>query len=194
MLITPAVPTITSVAPTCAADGTSTISNYDGTLTYTFTPAGPTVGAGGAISGMTVGTSYTVTAANADCTSAASASFSNLAQLSVPAVPTITSVAPTCAADGTSTISNYDGTLTYVFTPAGPTVGAGGVISGMTVGTSYTVIGDNGSCQSTASASFSNVVLIYGNTNSLQATANIDRIVTQLKAFCNRCYRYPSAE
>jgi gliding motility-associated-like protein len=160
MLITPATPTITSVAPTCVADGTSTVSNYDGTLTYTFTPAGPTVGAGGAISGMTLGTSYTITAANTDCTSTASVSFSNAAQLSVPAVPTITSVAPTCAADGTSTITNYDGTLTYVFTPAGPTVGAGGLISGMTLGTSYTVIGDNGSCQSTASAAFSNAAML----------------------------------
>ncbi|WP_445905256.1 Ig-like domain-containing protein, partial [Flavobacterium sp.] len=155
-LPTPAVPTITSVAATCLAAGTSTISNYSASNTYTFTPAGPTVGAGGLVSGMTVGTSYTVTATNGGCTSSASASFSNAAQLPTPAVPTITSVAADCSSAGTSTISNYNASNTYTFTPAGPTVGATGLISGMTVGTSYTVTATNGGCTSTASASFSN--------------------------------------
>ncbi len=160
MLVTPAVPTINAVAPTCAADGNSTVTNYNGTLTYTFTPAGPTVGAGGAISGMTLGTAYTVTAGNATCTSVASVSFTNVAQLAVPEVPTINTVAPTCAADGNSTVTNYNAALTYNFTPAGPTVGAGGAISGMTLGTAYTVIADNGSCTSVASAGFTNLVML----------------------------------
>ena len=160
MLTTPAVPTVDTTAPTCISDGTSTINPYDNTLTYTFSPAGPTIGAGGIINNMTIGTSYTVNVSDGSCTSVESAAFSNAAQLSIPAVPTITSVAPTCAADGTSAIANFDGTLTYVFTPAGPTVGAGGVMSNITVGTSYTVIGDNGSCQSTASASFSNAAML----------------------------------
>ncbi len=117
------------------ADGTSTITNYDNTLTYTFTPAGPAVGAGGVITGMTVGTNYTVTATNAGgCTSAVSPQFVNAAQTPAPAVPTVTSTAASCAADGTSTITNFDNTLTYTFTPAGPAAGAGGVITGMTVG------------------------------------------------------------
>uniref|UniRef100_UPI004049366E T9SS type B sorting domain-containing protein n=1 Tax=Flavobacterium sp. TaxID=239 RepID=UPI004049366E len=153
-LPTPAVPTITSVAASCSAAGSSTISNYNASNTYTFSPAGPTVGAGGVISGMTVGTSYTVTATNGGCTSIASASFSNAAQLPTPAVPTITSVAATCSAAGSSTISNYNASNTYTFSPAGPTVGAGGVISGMTVGTSYTVTATNGSCISTPSINF----------------------------------------
>ena len=105
---------------------------------------------------MTVGTSYTVTATNGGCTSLASASFSNAAQLATPAVPTITSVAASCSSAGSSTISNYNASNTYTFSPAGPTVGAGGVISGMTVGTSYTVTATNGGCTSLASASFSN--------------------------------------
>jgi putative flippase GtrA len=155
-LATPAVPTISSTAATCLADGTSTISNYLAGNTYTFTPAGPTAGAGGAISGMTLGTSYTVTATSGGCTSTASASFSNAAQLATPAVPTISSTAASCLADGTSTISNYLAGNTYTFTPAGPTVGAGGAISGMTLGTSYTVTATSGGCSSTASASFSN--------------------------------------
>ncbi|MQP63621.1 hypothetical protein GFJ99_13055, partial [Flavobacterium sp. LMO6] len=156
ILPTPATPTITSVAASCSATGSSTISNYSASNTYAFTPAGPTVGVAGVISGMTVGTSYTVTATNGGCTSVASASFSNAAQLPTPPVPTITSVAASCSAAGSSTISNYSASNTYAFTPAGPTVGVAGVISGMTVGTSYTVTATNGGCTSLASASFSN--------------------------------------
>uniref|UniRef100_UPI0040496406 T9SS type B sorting domain-containing protein n=1 Tax=Flavobacterium sp. TaxID=239 RepID=UPI0040496406 len=160
MLVSPVQPTISSVAPTCSADGSSSISNYDATLSYTFTPAGPSVDATGLVSGMTVGTSYTVISNNGNCDSAASASFSNAAMLITPVQPTISSVAPTCLADGTSTISNYDATLSYTFTPSGPSVDATGLVSGMTVGTSYTVIADNGSCSSIASASFSNALML----------------------------------
>ncbi|WP_207802036.1 gliding motility-associated C-terminal domain-containing protein [Flavobacterium aquariorum] len=156
-LVTPAVSTIDSVAPTCAVAGTSTISNYIGTNTYTFSPAGPTVDATGLVSSMVFGTSYTVTSNNGSCTSGASASFSNLDKLVTPAVPTIDSVAPTCAAAGTSTISNYIGTNTYTFSPVGPTVDATGLVSSMVFGTSYTVTSNNGSCTSVASASFSNL-------------------------------------
>lgn len=158
MLVTPAVPTTATIAATCAADGSSTVTNYNAAQTYVFTPTGPTVGTGGVISGMTAGTNYTVTAGNGSCTSASSAQFNNPVMLSVPAVPTITSTAPTCAANGSSTISNYSASQTYTFTPAGPTVAATGVINGMTIGTSYTVIAGNGSCSSTASAPFSNAV------------------------------------
>ena len=154
---TPDEPTITSVAATCSSAGSSTISNYNASNTYTFSPVGPTAGAGGLISGMTFGTSYTVTATNGGCTSlASSVSFSNAAQLPTPAVPTITSVAADCSAAGSSTISNYNASNTYTFSPVGPTVGAGGLISGMTFGTSYTVTATNGGCTSAASASFSN--------------------------------------
>jgi membrane associated rhomboid family serine protease len=56
MLPTPAVPVVSVIA------GTATISNYNSAYTYVFSPAGPSVGAGGLISGMIAGTSYTVTA------------------------------------------------------------------------------------------------------------------------------------
>lgn len=79
-------PTISSTPPSCVADGSSTISNYDPALTYIFTPSGPTVGAGGAISGMTIGTSYTVEASIAGCNSSPSASFSNAAATPTPTV------------------------------------------------------------------------------------------------------------
>ncbi len=143
-LAAPAVPTVTSTAASCAAAGTSTISNYNAALTYTFTPAGPAAGAGGAITGMAVGPTNKVTATNArGCISAASAQFSNAAQLAAPAVPTITGTPASCAAAGTSTISNYNAALTYTFTPAGPAAGAGGAITGMAVGTNYTVTATN---------------------------------------------------
>ncbi|MCL9769911.1 hypothetical protein NAT47_05730, partial [Flavobacterium sp. HXWNR69] len=151
---TPAIPLITMTAPTCTADGFSTIINYDATLTYTFTPAGPTIDSTGLISGMTFGTSYTVTAGNGTCTSQASSSFSNTATLSIPLVPTISVTAPTCSANGFATITNYVTGLTYNFTPVGPTVDSTGLISGMTFGTSYVVSANNGSCSSTDSSSF----------------------------------------
>ncbi len=182
-LVTPAVPTVTTVAATCLANGTATISNYSATLTYTFTPTGPTVGAGGLMSGMTLGTSYTVIANNGSCSSVASASFSNATMLSSPATPTISATAPTCAADGTATVSNYIATLTYTFTPTGPIVGAGGLISGMTLGTSYTVVANNGSCSSTVSVSFSNETMLATpnisitsgcNGTSYEITASVD--------------------
>ncbi|MCB9188359.1 MAG: gliding motility-associated C-terminal domain-containing protein [Flavobacteriales bacterium] len=172
MLTTPATPTTTTTAATCSAAGSSTITNYSGALTYAFSPAGPSVGAGGAISGMTNGTSYTVTANNGSCTSSASASFANDAMLVTPATPTISTTAATCSAAGSSTITNYSGALTYTFSPAGPSVGAGGVISGMTLGTSYTVTADNGDCTSSASASFVNdVMLTTPTTPTISTTA-----------------------
>jgi|APLak6261673822_1056097.scaffolds.fasta_scaffold00187_4 gliding motility-associated-like protein len=154
MLAIPATPTINMVAPTCVVDGSSSISNYDGSLAYTFTPAGPSVGAGGAITGMITGTSYTVVSNNGTCSSLSSVSFVNAAQLSIPVIPTISIAAPTCSSSGVATITNYVAGLTYVFTPAGPTVNAAGVISGMTVGTNYVVAASNGSCASADSSSF----------------------------------------
>ncbi|MQP23456.1 T9SS type B sorting domain-containing protein, partial [Flavobacterium sp. LMO8] len=106
--------------------------------------------------GMTFGTNYTVTATVGGCTSAASTGFSIGAQLATPAVPIITSVVASCSVAGSSTISNYSTSNTYIFTPVGPTVGATGLISGMTVGTSYTVTATNGGCTSLTSVSFVN--------------------------------------
>jgi gliding motility-associated-like protein len=155
----PAVPTVSTIPPTCSSDGIGAITNYSGTLTYTFSPAGPAAGVGGVITGMTPGTNYTVESDDGSCSSGASASFSVAAQFATPPVPTIAGTPPSCIADGSSTISNYNAAYTYTFTPAGPSAGGGGAITGMTVGTNYTVTADDGNCPSTASASFSNVAL-----------------------------------
>jgi hypothetical protein len=159
-LVTPAVPTLTTTTATCSAAGSATVSNYIASLTYTFTPSGPTVTTGGVITGATAGTAYTITAGNGSCTSAASASFTNAAQLVTPAVPTVTTTAATCSAAGTTTVSNYNAALTYTFTPSGPTVTTGGLITGATAGTAYTVTAGNGSCASAASASFTNAAIL----------------------------------
>lgn len=172
MLAIPATPTINMVAPTCVVDGSSSISNYNAGLVYTFTPAGPSVGAGGAITGMITGTSYTVVSNNGTCSSLSSASFVNAAQLSIPVIPTISIAAPTCSSNGVATITNYVAGLTYVFTPAGPTVNAAGVISGMTVGTNYVVAASNGSCASADSSSFTiNAMLAVPATPTISSVA-----------------------
>ena len=171
--VTPAVPAFTTTASTCAASGSATVSNYDATLTYTFSPTGPSVGTGGVINGATAGTAYTVTAGNGSCTSVASASFTRAAQLATPATPTVTTVAATCAAAGNATVSNYDSSLTYTFSPSGPTVGTGGAITGATAGTAYTVTAGNGSCTSVASASFTNAAQLVSTAPSGATTQNI---------------------
>ncbi|MCF8258871.1 MAG: PKD domain-containing protein, partial [Flavobacteriales bacterium] len=168
--VLPPAPVVASAPPSCSTDGTSTITGYDPTATYTFTPAGPTAGAGGAISGMVTGTNYTVTADVAGCTSAASAPFSNAASTGIAPTPTIAGTPPTCSADEVSTVSNYNAVMTYTFTPGGPTVGAGGAISGMTVGTSYTVVANDGPCISAASAAFSNAPQLAGPTITISGT------------------------
>jgi len=151
---------ISNTAATCSTTGTSTISNYSSSKTYVFSPTGPTVGTGGIISGMTTGTTYTVTSKIGSCTSAASSLFSNAAMLPTPAIPTITSTAASCSSVGTSKISNYNVSNTYVFSPTGPTVGTGGALSGMTIGTSYTITSKIGSCTSLVSSSFSNGAML----------------------------------
>ncbi|WP_281226890.1 Ig-like domain-containing protein [Flavobacterium aquiphilum] len=101
LCIIPVVPTLSLTAATCSSAGTSTISNYSASNTYTFNPAtaGITVDSSGLISGMTLGTSYTVTSGNGTCTSAASASFSNAAMLATPSAP-IASAQTFCSVEG----------------------------------------------------------------------------------------------
>jgi gliding motility-associated-like protein len=155
ILPTPVAPVVSVTAPTCLADGFSTITNYDATLNYVFNPAGPTINASGLIQGMVLGTSYSVTSTNASlCTSAVSNNFVNSPMLITPVVPTISVTAPTCLANGFATITNYVSGQIYTFNPAGPSVDATGLISGMTFGTSYVVSAGNGSCTSANTALF----------------------------------------
>ncbi|MBJ2176198.1 hypothetical protein JBL43_18245, partial [Aureibaculum sp. A20] len=170
MLITPAVPTLSSTAASCSAAELTTITNYSASLTYTFSPAGPSVNASGEVIGATAGTAYTVTAGTADCTSS-SASFTNDAMLITPAVPTLSSTAASCSAAELTTITNYSASLTYTFSPAGPSVNASGEVTGATAGTAYTVTAGTADCTS-SSASFTNdAMLITPAVPTLSSTA-----------------------
>lgn len=150
----PTVPTTSQVPPTCSAPTTTTISNYSSSVTYVFSPTGPSVASNGVVSGMVVGASYTVSATNGTCPTSPSGSFVNNAQLTLPLTPAISIATPTCSSNGIATISNYVTGLNYTFTPTGPTVSSTGVISGMNVGQNYVVLANNGSCSSSNTSSF----------------------------------------
>jgi hypothetical protein len=153
-LAAPLVPTITTTAATCLVNGTATVSNYSSTETYTSTPSVLTVGAGGVFTGFTCGTAYTITATNAATCSATSTSFTVQCQLATPLTPIITTTAATCLANGTASVSNYSSTETYTSTPSGLTVGAGGVVTGFTCGTPYTITATDAATCSSTSTSF----------------------------------------
>jgi hypothetical protein len=177
----PGIPVVSVSQPTCSSVGTATISNYVVAQTYDFTPMGPTVVAGGVISGMTDGTTYTVTSNNGYCTSLNSPLFTINAQLITPEVPYISIAAPTFDSDGTATISNFVSGQTYVFTPvvsSGPTVGAGGVISGLAAGTPYTVTSSNGLCNSVGTSFFINAQLSTPSSPTLSLQVFLDGYYT----------------
>ena len=72
-----------------------------------------------------------------------------------PTTPTVSTTAASCASAASNVVTNYDSALTYSSTPAGLTVGTGGVITGGTNGTSYTITGTiTTGCASVASTSF----------------------------------------
>ncbi|MFJ1322630.1 beta strand repeat-containing protein, partial [Capnocytophaga canis] len=64
-------PTINVVTATCGNSGSATITNYDPTLTYTFSGSGVTY-TGTTITGFAFGTTYTMTVSNGTCTKATS--------------------------------------------------------------------------------------------------------------------------
>ncbi|MFA5575475.1 MAG: gliding motility-associated C-terminal domain-containing protein, partial [Brumimicrobium sp.] len=127
------------IDPTCTSDGIATITNVGAGITYNFTPSGPTVdGATGVISNVAAGTSYTVIAEENSCFSSG-ATFQVEPQIITPDEPIVAVTPPTCTTDGSGIISNYDGSYTYTFTPAGPSVDASGNVTGATFGTAYDV-------------------------------------------------------
>jgi gliding motility-associated-like protein len=134
--------------PTCTTDGSAELLNYDNTLTYVFTPAGPTIGPLGEIVGANFGQNYSIEILNGAC--GVEATFQIKAQFITPDAPDFVITAPTCLADGSAEINNYLTGATYTFTPAGPSVGGAGVVTGATFGQNYSVEVDNGNCTATA--------------------------------------------
>ncbi len=153
--VLPAVPGISSTAATCLTAGTSTVSNYTNTITYTFSPSGPSLGAGGTISGMVTGTNYTVTASNGSCNSSPSNTFSNAAQFTAPSAPVFSTITqPTCTTPtGIITITQVAG-VTYSIN--GNNYQTSNVFSGLTSG-NYSLTAKNAAgCISTAIAAVIN--------------------------------------
>ena len=141
--------------PTCAvATGSFTISSFDATSTYTFTPSGPTVDGSGVVT-IASGATYTFTETNAaGCISAASLDVVIDAQPATPSAPVAGTITqPTCAtATGSFTIASFESTSTYTFTPSGPTVdGTTGEVT-LAAGATYTFTETNAAgCISAAS-------------------------------------------
>ncbi|MEM0578803.1 Ig-like domain-containing protein, partial [Flavobacterium polysaccharolyticum] len=138
-LVTPAVPTISSTAASCSSAETSTISNYNASNTYTFDPATPGITINtttGLISGLIVGTDYTVTSGNGSCTSVASAIFNNAAQLAVPSAALVLGGTSSICTGATTNISvtNSEVGISYqlrdgVSNIGSAVIGTGGTIS-----------------------------------------------------------------
>ncbi|ESU23257.1 hypothetical protein FEDK69T_14110 [Flavobacterium enshiense DK69] len=159
-------PTLSSVTqPTCTVStGSFTITNYDASYAYTIAPAGATI-TGANVTAPT-GT-YTVTASLGSCTSPVSSSVTVNAQPVTPAQPTLGSVTqPTCTVStGSFTITNYNATYTYAFSPSTGVSNSAGIVTAP-AGT-YTVTATLGTCTSPASSS---VTISPINTNTWNGT------------------------
>ncbi|WP_409025013.1 hypothetical protein, partial [Flavobacterium sp.] len=82
--------------------------------------------------GLTATTQYrriTISTVGATVCESVPTAFVTVTVNSLPAVPTIAVTAPTCASAATNILSTYSASLTYTSTPAGLSVGAGGVIT-----------------------------------------------------------------
>ena len=152
--VTPAIPIIEIIEPTCDAAGRARITNYDPNLTYTFNPTGATVDGDGFINGMTPNDEYTVFASNGACPSDPTAPFEIEPVLVTPVQPLISFTPQNCSGNGTATITNHNINFDYIFTPVGPSVTNNGQIIGLVAGTFYSVIATNGDCESIASLPF----------------------------------------
>lgn len=144
-------PDVATVSASCTEDGAATISNYDSDLTYNFFPSGPSVGAGGVISGATAGSVYTVVASIGVCTSDPSSPFSVDAQLEAPTVE-VTGDLTVC--EGAQTTLTASGASTYLWDDPSATTASDLTVGGGT----YTVTGSNSAgCTGTATVTVTEV-------------------------------------
>lgn len=148
----PAVTDITGTTTLCAGSNTTLGNATAGGSWDTSDPLKATVSTGGVVTGIAPGTAtitYTITGANG-CTNTASALITINA---LPVVPPITGTTTLCMG-GTATLSNATPGGTWTTSdPLKATVSAGGVVTGIAIGTAtitYTVTGANG-CVNSAS-------------------------------------------
>jgi hypothetical protein len=178
----PATPNVVSTAATCTSAGTSSVSNYNATLTYEFTPSGPVMDANGNITGMIFGANYTLTAANPTCASEPTISFVNNDVLETPSLPIVSSTDGTCEADGVSSVTNFNPNVVYVFTPAGPSVSNDGTIQGLISGVEYSLIASTTACQSPATEGF---FLLTQLTSPVIPVVNVTVPTCEIAGFAN---------
>ncbi|WP_428740609.1 gliding motility-associated C-terminal domain-containing protein, partial [Tenacibaculum sp.] len=152
----PATPEIVVTQESCTTAATNKISNYDKELVYKSTPSGLMVDENGLITGGTTGTAYTIIAVNANGCESISENFiyDGDKELPSPKAPKVEVESPTCSTSGSAMISNYDSSLTYIFSDSTLSVDENGVISGYIYGVSYTVSVSNNKCGKQASSSF----------------------------------------
>ncbi len=171
----PSTPSINITTSTCVVPGSAIITNYNSSQTYSFSPSGPIVGTNGIISGMTPNTLYSVSTFNSsNCQSSGGGSFSIAPTLLVPNAPTINLVGSSCVSSGTASISNYDNSQTYIFTPSGPIVNSSGSIIGASIGTTYSLTASNSNCTSSPSLVFTlqNQLLVPNIPGLLSSSVN----------------------
>src|SRR5690554_1989730 len=151
------IPVISINAATCSAPGTATITNYNASNTYAFTPSGPTVGIGGLISGMIPGTNYTVNTSpvndvcNIYCPSSGSTPFSIGAALPTPAPPVISGSDNLCEG-GISVLTSSSPTGNHWYKDGVLISGATAQTYSVSTAGNYTVRVTSGGCESAASA------------------------------------------
>jgi hypothetical protein len=166
----PNAPTITTTAASCSSAGTATITNYDATSTYTFSPVGPIVGAGGSISGLTAATNYTVTATNAtSCSSPASTSFSVAAQLPSNTASAASSSPTVCSNNALTNITHSTTGATGI-TNSGVS-GANGLPTGVSaswLGNTITISGTP-----TLAGTYNYTIPLTGGCGTVNATGTI---------------------
>jgi uncharacterized protein (TIGR02145 family) len=169
----PNAPTISTTAATCSSAGTATITNYDASSTYTFSPTGPSVGAGGVISGLTPATTYTVTATNAtSCSSPASTSFSVDAQLPSNTTSAASSSPTVCSNNALTNIthSTTGATGATGITNSGVS-GANGLPVGVSAAWSGNTITISGT--PTAAGTYTYSIPLTGGCGTVNATGTI---------------------
>jgi uncharacterized protein (TIGR02145 family) len=161
----PSTPIITTTTATCSSAGTATITNYDATSTYTFSPTGLIVGAGGSISGLTAETSYTIIATNSNaCTSPSSASFSVAAQLPSNTASAASSSPTICSNNALTNITHSTTGATGIGTATGLPTGVSASWSNNTITISGTP---------TASGTFNYSIPLTGGCGTVNATGTI---------------------
>lgn len=173
--IIPDQPTLSSIThPTCSnATGSFTITNYNGSYTYSVSPS-----TGVTVTGSTITApagNYTVTATLNGCTSVASATTTVNAQPITPGQPTLSSVThPTCSnALGSFTITNYNGSYTYSVSPS----------TGVTV-LGSTITAPTGNYAVTASSNGCTSVVSTTRTVNAQPSTPISPSITKIDPTC----------